>query len=148
MTVAELALKEASDLAVTTAGPDSRQQAFKALDAGRSCGLTAGIAIDGVTPENALPAAYLAETLESAEQLLGYAAEIGVDIEVDVRHAILKARGMGNGNWNEQTANDLLASLTKLAAKLKPLLQKRLRHAKRRRARQFVATGEWQSFLP
>lgn len=49
------------------------------------------------------------DTLEDAENLLKYAAEIGIDIEAHARDAVLEARSRFNTGWNEHTAADLLS---------------------------------------
>ena len=65
--------------------------------------------------------AYFAVALNDAERLLRYAAEIGVDVDDNTRNSILEARATFSGGWNEKTAANLLAALTKLAAQLKPV---------------------------
>ena len=67
------------------------------------------------------------DTLEDAENLLKYAAEIGIEIEPHTRDAVLEARSTFNTGWNEQTAADLLAALTRLAARLKPVTAESLK---------------------
>jgi hypothetical protein len=67
------------------------------------------------------------ETLESAEHLLLYSAETGVDIEDATRNSILEARAAGDGKWNEKMAANLLVALAKLAARLKPVTAESLR---------------------
>jgi hypothetical protein len=66
-------------------------------------------------------AADLNERVDDAERLLFYAAEAGVDIEANVRDAVIKAKATRVDNWSEQTAANLLSALTTLAAKLKPV---------------------------
>src|SRR6476619_6435887 len=61
------------------------------------------------------------ETLESAERLLAYAAETGVDVEDTTRNSILQARAAGSDEWNENIPANLLVALTKLSAQLKPV---------------------------
>lgn len=61
------------------------------------------------------------ETLESAERLLAYAAETGVDVEDATRNSILQARAAGSHEWNENIPANLLVALTKLSAQLKPV---------------------------
>src|SRR5690349_6958878 len=67
------------------------------------------------------------DTLEDAERLLKYAAKIGIDVEADVRSGVLEARASFDNGWNEATAANLLASLTKLAARLKPVTAESLK---------------------
>ena len=65
--------------------------------------------------------AYFLEALTDAERLLKYAAETGVDIDDDTRDHILQARAAHISEWSEETAANLLTSLTKLAARLRPV---------------------------
>jgi hypothetical protein len=67
------------------------------------------------------PPVYFAEALQDAERLLKYAAEIGVDIDEDTCKAVLHARAASGLGWTEETAAKLLAALTKLATRLKPV---------------------------
>lgn len=73
----------------------------------------------GATYSN--PPAYFTEALEDAELLLKYAAEIGVEIDDKTRNSVLDARAAVETRWSEKTAANLLAALTVLAAKLKPV---------------------------
>jgi hypothetical protein len=70
------------------------------------------------------------DTLEDAERLLKYAAEIGIEVESDIRSGVLKARAAFSTGWTETTAANLLASLTKLAARLKPVTAESLKVSK------------------
>src|SRR5437660_2172870 len=70
---------------------------------------------------------YLSEKLDDAERLLGYAAEIGVDIEEDTRNDVLKARFASDIGISEQTAANLLSALTKLAARMRPVTAESLK---------------------
>jgi len=67
------------------------------------------------------------DTIEDAEHLLKYAAEIGVEVDADTRDAILEARAAFSTGWDEITATHLLAALTKLAARLKPVTAESLK---------------------
>jgi hypothetical protein len=71
-------------------------------------------------PDKALLAT-LNERANDAERLLFYAAEAGIDIEADVRDAVLRVKMTDANNWNEQTAANLLSALTTLATKVKPV---------------------------
>src|SRR5262245_46577865 len=62
-----------------------------------------------------------AEALEDAERLLKYAAEIGTEVDASIRDGVLAARTADAEGWNQTTIANLLESLTKLAAKLKPV---------------------------
>jgi len=67
------------------------------------------------------PPAYFTEALEDAELLLKYAAEIGVEVDDKTRNSVLQARAAVENSWSEKTVANLLAALTVLAAKLKPV---------------------------
>jgi hypothetical protein len=60
-------------------------------------------------------------TLEDAERLLQYAAEVGTDVDASTRAAVLRARTACTEGWSEEIAASLLAALTKLTAQLKPV---------------------------
>jgi hypothetical protein len=70
---------------------------------------------------------YFNDALNDAERLLKYAAEIGIDVTADTRAAILRARTASTQGWSEQVAADLLAALTSLAARLKPVTAESLK---------------------
>lgn len=67
------------------------------------------------------PPRYFEEALQDAERLLKYAAEVGIDVDSDVRDDVLRARSGRNQGWSDQTAANLLAALTKLAARVRPV---------------------------
>lgn len=73
------------------------------------------------------PPNYFLEALEDAERLVKYAAETGVDIDLTTRNSVLTAQAAATTGWNAQIAHDLLAALTVLAAKLKPVTAESLR---------------------
>jgi hypothetical protein len=73
------------------------------------------------------PPAYIGKALSDAEQLLGYAAESGIEVDAGTRDSILRARAAGSAGWDEKTVADLLEALTVLAAKLKPVTAESLR---------------------
>jgi hypothetical protein len=81
----------------------------------------------GAVPGFPSPPAYFDEALEDAELLLKYAAEIGVDVNEDIRDAILSARAAGSAGWTEEIIADLLVALTHLAARLAPVTAQSLR---------------------
>ncbi|HXC95118.1 MAG TPA: hypothetical protein VNU92_05425 [Edaphobacter sp.] len=80
-----------------------------------------------VDPHCPKPPAYFATTVEKSERLLQYAAEVGIDVDPATREAILRARTACTEGWNEETAANLLAAQTKLAARLKPVTAESLR---------------------
>jgi hypothetical protein len=73
------------------------------------------------------PPAYFGEALEDAEQLLKYASELGILVEDDTRDDILHARTASSNGWDEETAAKMLAALSHLAAKLKPVTAESLK---------------------
>ena len=77
---------------------------------------------DSIGPlDSTKPPAYFCGALDDAERLLKYAAEIGVDVSVETRSAILHARAVFNTGWTEEIAANLLSALTSLAARLRPV---------------------------
>ena len=65
---------------------------------------------------------YLLDKLGEAELLLGYAAEVGIKVEDQVRDDILKARvERDGGGITERTAARLLSALTTLAVDVRPV---------------------------
>jgi hypothetical protein len=73
------------------------------------------------------PPNYFTEALGDAERLLKYAAEMGIEIDEKTRDSVLDARAAVTTGWNETTAENLLAALTTLAAKLRPVSSESLR---------------------
>src|SRR5262249_11911754 len=64
---------------------------------------------------------------EDAARLLKYAAEIGIEVEENVRNSVLRARAVGLAGADEKTLGDLLGALTTLAARLKPVTAESLK---------------------
>ncbi len=92
--------------------------------------LSSTLAPDGSRDEGTLPglpAGYLTDELADAKRLLTYAAEVGIEVEAHIRTAVLTARGAQEGPWSEQTGANLLAALTQLAAKLRPVTAESLK---------------------
>ena len=81
----------------------------------------------GATATYPDPPAYFGEALEDAERLLKYAAELGIDVDDDLRASILRARAASRVGWDEETAANLLKALAKLAARLKPVTAESLK---------------------
>jgi hypothetical protein len=77
--------------------------------------------------ESRKPPAYFSDALCDAERLLKYAAEIGIDVTPETRGAILRARTASTEDWTDAVAADLLAALTSLAARLKPVTAESLK---------------------
>jgi hypothetical protein len=71
---------------------------------------------------------YLSDKLGEAELLLGYAAELGIDVKDGTHDSVLAARIESDaGGISEKTASDLLAALTALAAAVRPVTVQSLR---------------------
>ncbi len=82
----------------------------------------------GVSPTPSLSVKYLSDKLEEAELLLGYAAEVGIKVEDQVRDDVLKARIAGDGGGiPEPMAANLLSALTTLAVNVRPVSVESLR---------------------
>jgi hypothetical protein len=85
------------------------------------------------------PSLYV-DALEDAERLLKYAAEVGIEIDPQVRKNVLEARAVEVTEWTQITVANLLDSLTKLAARVKPVTAESLRAASNRDSRSTVRT--------
>jgi len=72
-------------------------------------------------PEHAKAPPYFTCLIEDAERLMHYAAEIGVDVSDDTCRAILHARAIYPSHWDEDSAANLLAAVTSLSARLRPV---------------------------
>jgi hypothetical protein len=89
---------------------------------------TAAAAATASAASPCLSVKYLADKLEEAELLLGYAAEVGIKIEDEVRDDVLKARvASDSASISEQTAANLLSALTTLAVDVRPVTVESLR---------------------
>jgi hypothetical protein len=87
------------------------------------------------------PPAYLSEALNDAERLLKYAAAAGINIDKDIRASILQARAAASKVWTEETADNLLAAFTKLAALVKPVTADSLKWWEENRQIRRIATA-------
>ncbi len=67
------------------------------------------------------------DALKSAELLLVYSAETGVDVGDATRNTILEARAAVSNGWTKEIAAGFLAAKTRLAAQLKPVTAESLR---------------------
>src|SRR6202044_361595 len=65
--------------------------------------------------------------INDAKRLMQYAAEIGLDVSNETRHAILSARAIYPAEWTEEAAANLLAAVTTLANRLKPVTAESLK---------------------
>jgi hypothetical protein len=87
---------------------------------------------------------YFDEALDDAERMLKYGSEVGLDIDEDVRNHILRARFTSPGDWNQETAANLLTALAKLATRLRPITAESLRacsHSTRHTVRRYWRVG-------
>jgi len=71
--------------------------------------------------------AYFEAALQDAERLLKYAAEVGTEVDSAARDQVLHARAIRHGEWDEETAANLLSALAKMAAQLKPVTAESLK---------------------
>jgi hypothetical protein len=76
---------------------------------------------DGATSTYTDPPAYFDDALKDAERMLKYAAEMGICIDDETREHVLQARAASSGGWDKQTSANLLAALTALAVRLRPV---------------------------
>jgi hypothetical protein len=67
------------------------------------------------------------EALRDAEHLINYAADVGIDIDDQLRRQLLAARRAADHGWNEEHAANLLSGLTRLSARLRPVSAESLR---------------------
>lgn len=72
-------------------------------------------------------AAYYESVLDDAELLLKYAADSGIDVNVDLRTTVLRARTTPRELWDCDTGGALLDALTKLTSQLRPVTAESLR---------------------
>jgi hypothetical protein len=84
-------------------------------------------AMNNTTVNDPDPPSYFTDALDDAERLLKYAAENGIDVDDKTRSSVLEARAAVSSGWNEKTAANLLAALTRLASQLKPVTAESLR---------------------
>jgi hypothetical protein len=70
---------------------------------------------------------YLADKLLDAERLLAHSAEAGIEVEDSIRKDVVKARFANDHGMTEETSANLLAALTKLAARLHPVTAESLK---------------------
>lgn len=73
------------------------------------------------TVDETSAAAYFQAALDDAARLLKYAAEMGIEVDHEMRTAILHARNCSPDGWTPEVTNKLLVALTGLAARLKPV---------------------------
>ena len=83
------------------------------------------------TGSGSTPFGFFMDNLADAERLLKYAAESGIEIDPDIRSSVLAARAECRTGWSEKTVAHLLDSLTKLAARLKPVTAESLKACSR-----------------
>jgi hypothetical protein len=90
---------------------------------------------------------YFDEALCDAEHLLKYAAEIGVTVDDDVRHAVLRARTHGTADGSEETTARLLEALTSLSALLAPVTAESLKVCIGQQGQAVLDYWKWASGL-
>ena len=73
------------------------------------------------------PPGYFDDALRDAERLVKYAAEVGIEIDAATRDAVLQGRVESGLGWTKEGAEAMLAALTKVAARLKPVTPESLR---------------------
>ena len=81
--------------------------------------------------------------LDDAMLLLTHAAETGTDVDEATRTSILNAKAAANQDWNYPGAASLLAALSELAAKLKPITADSLRTSCSNSANPDVRSLRW-----
>lgn len=74
-----------------------------------------------------LPMEQYAVQLEEAEELVKYAADMGIEIDDEVRRSVFAGRLAATSGWTQEIAGSLLVALTTLSAKLKPVSGESLR---------------------
>jgi hypothetical protein len=92
------------------------------------------------------PPAYLNESLEDAERLLRYAAESGIAVDDATRDHVLEGRSAASNGWTEESAANLIAALTTLAAMVKPVSAASLKYCdgnQVRTIRAYFRTAIW-----
>src|SRR5262245_49748935 len=92
---------------------------------------------------------HLVHKLEDAESLIVYAAEIGIDIDEDVRRNVVEtADAAMRRTWSQERSLDLLAALTALSSKLHPVSGESLRKCERsREAATTLTTYKWVAIV-
>src|ERR1700730_5461513 len=109
--MAQPELKRTLDLVEPAAGSGAAQATAQILDGSEVAGLPADPAQDSSARSGTAmppgPPPYFEDTLQDAERLLKYAAEIGIDVDEDTRHAIVQARTHGRAGWNEEIGANL-----------------------------------------
>lgn len=78
-------------------------------------------------PSSVAPIPNFARVVDDAMVLLTHAAETGVDVDAATRSTILTARAAATADWNYADAGNLLAALSLLTGKLKPVTADSLR---------------------
>jgi hypothetical protein len=102
---------------------------------------TEAVVADGsrpIVPRFATPPQYVSESLDKAELLLKYAAEIGMEIDAGIREKILRVSSVGPDGCDAGMVADLLQALTQLAALLKPVTVESLKACAREESSQRV----------
>jgi len=107
------------------------EQPPKSSSNGVPVAMSAGEAVSDSSREGGsatcAPVEYLAYALEDAERLLTYAAEVGIEVETNIRRSVLTIRMANASRVNLQTMDNLLSALTNLASKLRPVTAESLK---------------------
>jgi hypothetical protein len=85
-------------------------------------------------------------TLRHAEYLLEYAVEAGIVVEPEVAQRIIAARSLGPAIWERPDTGELIAAITKLAARLHPVTAETLR-ACREEAPGAIRSYKWIAII-
>src|SRR4051794_26571061 len=78
-------------------------------------------------PTNGTLKNHLVAKVDDAERLLAYAADMGIEVEDQVRSTIIEARLAAPDGLSKDMSIALLSALTKLSAKLKPVTAESLK---------------------
>ncbi|MCU1386298.1 MAG: hypothetical protein JWL71_4995 [Acidobacteria bacterium] len=125
----DLAGADILDAPATGANPMPARAPARAVPAPRTSGDPARPDAPTAGPDCAYstPPDYFEDALEDAERLMKYAAEVGIDVEADIRTAILHARIESDSGWTDVGVARLLAALTQLAARVRPVTAESLK---------------------
>ncbi len=81
--------------------------------------------------------------LEDAEGLIQYAAYSGIDVGDDLRRDVIAARLTASGGWTEEHSLKILAAVTRLSARLRPVSAESLRKCVGRAAARTLRAYRW-----
>jgi hypothetical protein len=81
----------------------------------------AGLGLAGDSPISVEAETRFTDLLEEAEALVHYAASSGIELDSGVRRAVFVARRKPIRTWTEGDVGDLLAAMTEMSQKLRPV---------------------------